>query len=174
MLEEARRRGEGEFRAMDAARLELRDDSFDVATAVTVIQHLEPSRQGAAVAELVRVVRPGGFVLAVDRVGKPDAFSSAHGTFPRPRDEWHRLWGDAGAELVDARGQEFSYPLALARLGRGGTSPGAAGRTERRGGSGWRRYVLDALVAASYPTELVAERIPRAPATHVAALYRVG
>jgi len=173
MLAEARRRGSGEFRAMDATRLDLPRDTFDLATAVTVIQHLEPLGQEAAVSELVRVVRPGGFVLTIDRVGHASSFSAWHGTFPRPREEWHELWRAAGAELAVARGQEFSYPLALARLGRSRSAAGASSRTARRGGAGWRRVVLDALVAASYATEIVAERIAHAPAAHVAALYVV-
>jgi len=173
MLAEARRRGSGEFRAMDATRLDLPRDTFELATAVTVIQHLEPSGQKAAVAELVRVVRPGGFVLAIDRIGRASSFSAGHGTFPRARAEWHEVWRAAGAELVVVRGQEFSYPLALARVGLGRGEAGADSRIARRGGRGWRRATLDALVAASYATEIVAERIPRAPAAHVATLYVV-
>ncbi len=173
MLAEARRRSDGDFRAMDATRLDLADDTFELATAVTVLQHLDPSAQERAVAELVRVVRPGGFILTVDRVGRASAFSTGHGTFPRRREEWHELWRAAGAELLLARGQEFSYPLALARPGRRRAPAGAEMRTTRRGGRGWRRLVLDTLVLASYATEVLAERIPRAPAAHVAALYVV-
>ena len=157
---------------MDATRLLEPDDSFDIAIAVTVIQHLEPPDQEAAVAELVRVVKPTGFVLTIDRVGRPSSFSAQHGTFPRPRAEWYGLWRSAGAELVQGRGQEFSYPLALARAGRRGAGA-ARVTTARRGGEGWRRRILDALVAASYVTELVGERIPGAPAAHLAALYVV-
>ena len=155
---------------MDAGRLELPDDSFDLATAVTVIQHLEPPGQLAAIAELVRVVRSGGFVLTIDRIGSPNPFSAWHGTFPRPREEWHQLWRAAGAELAVARGRTFRT-RSRSRLRRGAAQ--ANSRIERRGGKGWRRIVLNGLVAASYATEVIAERIPRAPAEHVAALYVV-
>lgn len=110
-------------------------------------------------------------MLTIDRIGSPNSFSAWHGTFPRPREEWHQLWRAAGAELAAARGQEFSYPLALTRLRRGAAQ--ANSRIERRGGKGWRRIVLNGLVAASYATEVIAERIPRAPAEHIAALYVV-
>lgn len=173
MLAEARCRGSTEFRAMNATRLDLPDDMFELATAVTVIQHLEPRGQEVAVGELVRVVRAGGFVLTIDRIGRGNSFSSAHGTFPRPREEWHELWNAAGAKLVLARGQEFSYPLALARIGRGRATAGTYIATGRRGGTGWRRVVLNGLVAASYATEVLAERFQRAPAQHIAALYVV-
>ena len=174
MLAEARRRRRGlDFRRMGATRLEFPDDSFHFATVVTVIQHLEPADQALAAAEIARVVRPGGHVLAVDRVGRESAFAAGHGTYPRTRDGWGSLWRTAGVELVARRGQEFSYPLAAAALGRSSAGPAAIGRTHRRGGRGWRRVVLAALVGASYATEVVASWVPGAPATHVAALYVV-
>src|SRR5688500_3047937 len=174
MLAEARRRRPGlDFRRMSATRLEFPADSFDLATAVTVVQHLEPADQALAVAEIARVVRPGGHVLALDRVGRGSAFAAGHGTHPRTRDGWRALWRDAGAELVEWRGQEFSYPLAVAALGRTSVRPSELGRTQRRGGRGWRRTVLLALVGASYATEIVAPLVPGAPANHVAALYVV-
>jgi len=174
MLTEARRRRPGlDFRRMSATALDFPDRSFDLVTVVTVIQHLPPEEQAQAVAELLRVVRPGGHMLAVDRVGRPSKFSAAHGTHPRNREDWRSLWSEAGADLVARRGQEFSYPLALAGLGRRPSAAPAGDRTRRRGGRGWRRTVLAALVGSSYATELVASRVPGAPATHVAALYVV-
>lgn len=174
MVAEARRRSPAlDVREMSVTRLELEHDTFDLAVAVTVVQHLDPDAQALAVAEIARVVRPGGFVLAVDRAGPPTRFSAEHGTFPRTPSGWEALWRAAGCELVASRGQEFSYPLALASLGR--RVPAAdVGRTTRRGGRGWRRHALGLLVAASYPVEILASRIPRARAAHVACLYRVG
>jgi SAM-dependent methyltransferase len=46
---------------LDAARLPIPDASVDVAAAVEVIEHLENPR--AFVRELVRIVRPGGWVV---------------------------------------------------------------------------------------------------------------
>lgn len=173
MLAEASRRSPGlEFSHMSATQLALSDEDFDLATAVTVVQHLEPADQPRAVAEIVRVVCRGGLILTVDRVGHATGFSERHGTYPRPRDDWRRLWLEAGAEPVASRGQEYSYPLALAALRRASGADNGA-RTSRRGGKGWRRVALRALVGASYATELVAERVPYAPAAHLAALYVV-
>jgi SAM-dependent methyltransferase len=48
-----------------AGRLPFRDQSFDVVVAVEVFQHL--ARPVLALAEIGRVLRPGGIVLIVDR-----------------------------------------------------------------------------------------------------------
>jgi SAM-dependent methyltransferase len=177
MLAEARRRApELDFRQMEATRLEFEADEFDLAAVVTVIQHLPHEEQESAIAELVRVVRPGGFVLAFDTDRKPSAFAARNGSFPRPRGEWRELWERSGADLVLLRGQEFSYPLRLARIGRRAESDREDGMppSTRRGGQGWRREVLRLLVGASYVTEAVlANLTPRARGEHVAALYRI-
>ena len=172
MLAEARRRRPGlDFRRVSVTSLDFADDSFDLATVVTVVQHLDPADQALAAAEIARVVGPGGHVLAVDRLGRASDFAAGHGTHPRTRGGWRSLWRDAGAELVAQRGQEFSYPLAVAALGRSSAAPAVSGRTNRRGSRGWRRAVLATLVGASYGTEVLAGWVPGAPATHVAALY---
>lgn len=69
MVTEARRRGGGEgleFVVADAAALGLPGDSADGARAERTLQHMEDP--GAAVAEMARVVRPGGRVV----VAEPD------------------------------------------------------------------------------------------------------
>jgi SAM-dependent methyltransferase len=177
MLAEARRRSAGlDFRQMSATELAFDDDEFDLAVVVTVLQHLPHADQERALAELVRVVRPGRHIVTVDRVGTSTPFTEAHGTYPRRRDEWQRAWRAAGAEPVSVRGQEFSYPLRLAELGRPPSlpQPGEASEPSRRGSAGWRRAVLRGLVAASYLTEAVASHVPRAPAQHLAVVLCVG
>lgn len=179
MLDEARRRAPRiEFRQADATLLPFDNDAFDVATTVTVIQHLPHEDQPAAIAELVRVVRAGGWIVAVDTDRKPNEFAARNGSFPRPRDEWVRLWMAAGADAVVVRGQEFSYPLRLVDLLRRADGSPVADSSgipaTRRAARGWRREVLRMLVGASYVTEIVAATcVPHAPAEHVAVLYRV-
>src|SRR5262249_6602104 len=69
MLAEARRRATGrglpvEYRLGDGSALPLPDDSVDRCRADTVLQHVaDPDR---TVAEMVRVVRPGGRVVALE------------------------------------------------------------------------------------------------------------
>lgn len=69
MLDEARRRtGERshnvEFRSGDIARLDFDDATFDGVTCERVFQHLDTP--DAALAELVRVIRPGGRIVVID------------------------------------------------------------------------------------------------------------
>jgi SAM-dependent methyltransferase len=64
MVEEARRRGLTEAVVADAAALPFADESFDGAWADRVFQHLADPE--AALAELVRVVKPGGRLVVVD------------------------------------------------------------------------------------------------------------
>jgi SAM-dependent methyltransferase len=64
MVGEARRRGLAEAVVADAHALPFEDASFDGASADRVLQHLEDPR--AALAELVRVTRPGGRIVTAD------------------------------------------------------------------------------------------------------------
>ena len=69
MLAEARRRAVGlclslEYRLGDAERLELPDDTFDGARTERTFMHLEAPER--ALAEMVRVSRPGGKVVVFD------------------------------------------------------------------------------------------------------------
>jgi SAM-dependent methyltransferase len=69
MIAEAHRRSEGVglqvgFQVMDAHRLDFVDGSFDGCRAARVLQHVEDP--GRVVAEMVRVTRPGGRVVAYD------------------------------------------------------------------------------------------------------------
>lgn len=59
-----------EFLRIDGRRLPFEDGSFDSAISLTVLQHSPPQVQIAALAELVRVIRPGG-LLAVQAVSAP-------------------------------------------------------------------------------------------------------
>lgn len=66
MVAEARRRGgaAAEFLRSDAQAIDLPDDAVDGARAERVLQHLDdPAR---AVAEMARVVRPGGIVVTAE------------------------------------------------------------------------------------------------------------
>ena len=70
MVDEARRRAAGlggrlEFRQGDAHRLDLPDSTFDRCISNIVIQHLADPRR--AIAEMVRVARPGGLVFAAEQ-----------------------------------------------------------------------------------------------------------
>jgi SAM-dependent methyltransferase len=54
------------YRAYDGVTLPYRDGSFDVAFAICVLHHVEPSTWAGVAAELSRVVRPGGLVVVFE------------------------------------------------------------------------------------------------------------
>jgi ubiquinone/menaquinone biosynthesis C-methylase UbiE len=69
LIAEARRRGAGlalpiSFEVGDAHQVELPGDTFDLCRAERMLRYLD--RPGAALAEMVRLARPGGCVLAFD------------------------------------------------------------------------------------------------------------
>lgn len=104
MVREARRRGGGpgvEFAVGDAARLAMAGASVDGARAERTLQHLD--RPAAAVAEMARVVRPGGRVV----VAEPD-------------------WGTL---TVDPGDPETTHELVRAAVGR--VRAGTVGRRLR-------------------------------------------
>jgi SAM-dependent methyltransferase len=61
-VELCRRRGEDRVQLLESDGLPFRDDSFDVLTALDVLEHIEDD--GAALREVARVLRPGGIFLA--------------------------------------------------------------------------------------------------------------
>jgi SAM-dependent methyltransferase len=66
-IEAARRRGPGiAYRVYDGAHLPFPADGFDLAFAICVLHHVDPPGRAAFVAEMARVVRPGGCVFVVE------------------------------------------------------------------------------------------------------------
>jgi ubiquinone/menaquinone biosynthesis C-methylase UbiE len=106
MLEAARRASDSsvEYRRMSATALDLPDSNFDVVTCITVIQHLEPSEQDAAVAEIARVLRPGGRAVALDLI---DLHDRGKIVYPRSASDWIRLYAEHGLAIERWEGQEF-------------------------------------------------------------------
>lgn len=67
MLRHFLRRGAGRAVAADATNLPWFDGTFDLTLCVALLHHLaEPGRVAAAVREMVRVTRPGGWVVIWD------------------------------------------------------------------------------------------------------------
>jgi ubiquinone/menaquinone biosynthesis C-methylase UbiE len=92
LLDEARKRSGGkanvEFLEADATALPFADGDFDLAGSLRTLHHLP--RPELAVAELVRVTRPGGTVLVVDQVAPIDPLAGlALDRFERARDPSH-------------------------------------------------------------------------------------
>ncbi len=89
MLEIARRRHPGiDFRRLGGSEPVLPADHFDLAVSVTVLQHNPYREQVAALDELVRVVRPGGLLCLLERIGPRRDAETLFTLYPRPEAEW--------------------------------------------------------------------------------------
>jgi len=76
------------FQCGDATRLDLSDASFDGAVTRLSLHHIP--LPGRCVAEMARVVRPGGAVVLADHVASEDAAAAAwHAEVERLRDPSH-------------------------------------------------------------------------------------
>jgi SAM-dependent methyltransferase len=94
----------------DATKLPLDYGSFDLTGTLRTLHHI--ARPELAVAELVRVTRPGGRVLVIDQIAPVDPLVAAElNRFERARDPSHTR---ALAE-VDLRGLFESNGLVLIR-----------------------------------------------------------
>jgi SAM-dependent methyltransferase len=86
----------------EAHRLPLADQTFDFVTDITVVQHISPELQPVAIAEMLRVLRPGGSLVLMELI-------RGRGThiFPRKPEDWIRQATNRGARLIDWFGQEY-------------------------------------------------------------------
>lgn len=64
------------------------DETFDCVVSITVLQHLPVSMRLAAIAELKRVLRPGGVYVGLEMMGNTQAFDMP----PMPEGEWLEAW----------------------------------------------------------------------------------
>lgn len=99
MLAEARRHAEGvanvSFVEGDCLALPFEAASFDLTVSSRTVHHL--SRPELAIAEMVRVTRPGGRIVVVDQITSVDPLEAlAHNRIERLRDPSHvRVLSDA-------------------------------------------------------------------------------
>src|SRR6266699_2632451 len=69
MLSLARKRGTlCPMVSCEVQNLPFRDESFECVSAVTVIQHIPPQEQVRALSEMVRVLRPGGYLFLIELI----------------------------------------------------------------------------------------------------------
>ncbi len=114
MLREAVRRtaqfaGRLTFLWQDARGLPFDDNTFDGVTCLEALEFTPNPR--AVLAELVRVLQPGGVLLVTNRVGTDARFLPGR-TFPR--DEFERLLRKLPLEEVKIRSWQMDYDLAWA------------------------------------------------------------
>jgi len=98
-----------------AQSLPFRDSTFDLVSAVTVVQHIPAAEQPQSLREMARVVRPGGHVFLLELLR-----GSGPHVFPHRLDEWRAIEEAAGLSLIKYGGQEYLLlDRALVALVRG-------------------------------------------------------
>ena len=170
------------FVEMSADMLGLASGRFDLVTSVTVIQHMPPEAQTAALAEMRRVLVDGGHLLILEHVRDRSLHVFAHS-----EQEWVRLAAAAGFRLERSIPYDFA-PLvhALRRIATAARGTTAEERTpvdryvarfKTGAGSGGLargayRGLLRAATMGSYPLEPLMTRIaPASWAHHVGLLF---
>jgi ubiquinone/menaquinone biosynthesis C-methylase UbiE len=127
MLRRARAKLEGEASRVslvwqDAGRLPFEDGVFD---AVACLESLEfMSRPRAVLAEMVRVLAPGGVLLLTNRVGREARLLPGR-AFSRP--DFEQALTGLSLEEIDIRRWQVNYDLAIARKRGAGRQAGAGG-----------------------------------------------
>lgn len=149
-----------------ASKLPFEDGAFEVVNCVTVLQHVDDETKLQAIAEMQRVLRPGGKAIMFELSGLRD---DAPNVFPWSREQWLRSFHERGFKLCRTVGDQYTPLLRLIRAvhpaWRGARSryeidaitassgPAAASSRALRG-------VLRLAVAASYPLEEVCRFLP--------------
>ncbi len=130
LLDEARKRApeNAEFVEADAEELPFPPGAFDVVCTARTLHHVP--RPELVLAEMTRVLRPGGTMLVVDQLAPGDPLAAIElNRFERARDpSTTRILAD-----VDLRGLFDSNGLVLRRseIGRRGARPRALPRPRR-------------------------------------------
>jgi ubiquinone/menaquinone biosynthesis C-methylase UbiE len=108
----------------DASHLPFEDDTFDAVTSLESLEFLPQPR--AALAEMVRVLAPGGVLFLTNRVGREARFLPGRAI---PRTAFRQALRDLRLSGIQVRPWQVAYDLVLARKaghrdphGRGGAA----------------------------------------------------
>ena len=164
-LARARALGGGpKYETMSAAAMSFGDASFDVVSTVAVLQHMPHELKRQSIAEMARVLRPGGRAVVFELT---DAGDDAPHVFALREDEWKEQFSQHGLTVKRTAGMEYIPLLRLlkkmhstvrAEDSRSEIDALKAGRLAPRD-----RAVLGLLyvaVAASRPIEAICRRLP--------------
>jgi SAM-dependent methyltransferase len=102
----------------DAAHLPFDDNAFDAVTCLEALEFMPDTRQ--ALGEIVRVLRPGGVLLATNRVGAWARFLPGHTQSPQA---FEAMLTQLGLERIQTQTWQVEYNLVWA------SKPGRAARS---------------------------------------------
>jgi ubiquinone/menaquinone biosynthesis C-methylase UbiE len=88
--------------AGECFRLPFADASFDAVSDITVVQHVPPASQPAALTEMLRVLKPNGKLILMEMIRG----EGLH-TFPLTPQGWIKETVSRGATLIGWFGEEF-------------------------------------------------------------------
>lgn len=143
-------------------RLDFPSASFDVVNSVTVLQHVEDSIKRDAIAELARVLKPGGKAVVFEETHTAD---DASHVFPWPRAAWEQEFARHGLHVVRTAGEQYTPLLRLLKTAFSAWK-GSRSRSEIEslksgdGRSSGLMLPLRIAVAASYPIEEILRYLP--------------
>ena len=164
-LERARALGGGaRYELMPADALTFEDGSFDVVNSVTVLQHVPHDVKRAAIAQIGRVLRPGGRVVLFEIT---DLHDDAPHVFPWSEQQWRDAFASHGMQARRTVGEQY-IPLLRALKSAHSAAHSDASRGEIDALKAGRKTPVDrakmavlfGAVAASYPIEEVCRFLP--------------
>ena len=86
----------------ESCRLPFKDARFDAVSDITVIQHQKRASQTQSIAEMLRVLKPGGRLILIELIR-----GEGNHIFPLSPGNWIEAVTSSGANLIDWFGQEF-------------------------------------------------------------------
>ncbi len=101
----------GDFLCLANGRIPHGDATFDLLLSVGVIHHNTYHQQERMLDEIVRVLRPTGYVILFEAIGEPDPDNEIE--FARPTDEWQGAFQKRGMSLAFFNGTRYGLTAAL-------------------------------------------------------------
>jgi ubiquinone/menaquinone biosynthesis C-methylase UbiE len=102
---------------MDASKLDLPNNFYDLVNCVTVLQHVfDDAKWKKAISEMVRVVKPSGFVLIYEAAPTFILKKCTAHVYFRSMKEYVREFEKFGARLAYWRATDLSFPVTFIGL----------------------------------------------------------
>jgi len=96
------------FMRMSCEKMGFADETFDLITSVTVLEHLTHIRQKSAISEICRVLKRGGYILIIELI---DTSDRAKHVFPYDIDAYIKMFNEYGCKPLGMLGLDYSLLL---------------------------------------------------------------